>query len=150
MVPFGKLQKKIATNLDIPSKYRTILYRRFMVRIAEKIVKREDAYGLVTGDNLGQVASQTAGNLFAVHNASTVPVYAPLIGYDKEEIIRIAEKIGTYEISKLPCKDTCSMFMPKSPELSAKTYDLARFEALLDVEKIVNDCVKNAEIIRFS
>lgn len=149
MVPFGKLQKAIATNMDIPSKYRTILYRRFMVRIAERICKREGAYGIVTGDNLGQVASQTAPNMFAVHAVINVPVYAPLIAYDKEEIVEMAREIGTFEISKLPCKDTCSMFTPKSPELNAKVYDLMKVEESLDVDKMVDECVKGVEVIKY-
>jgi len=149
IVPFGKLQKTIATNMEIPSKYRTVLYRRFMVRIAERICKREGAYGIVSGDNLGQVASQTAQNMFAVHAVTSVPMYAPLIGYDKEEIVQVAREIGTFEISKLPCKDTCSMFTPKSPELNAKVYDLKKVEETLDIDKIVDECVKGAEVIKY-
>jgi thiamine biosynthesis protein ThiI len=135
LIPFGKIQKKIATNLDVPAKVRTVLYRRLMLRIAERIAKKEKAKGLITGDNFGQVASQTPENMFAIHEASSIPVFQPLIGYDKEEIIGIARKIGTYEISKLPCKDSCSMFMPRHPELKANVYDLKRYEEGLPVEE---------------
>ncbi len=147
LVPLGKIQKKIAANLDIPAKIRTVLYRRMMIRIAEKIAKKERAKGLVTGDNFGQVASQTPENMFAIHEASTIPVFQPLIGYDKEEIIEIAEEIGTFEISKLPCKDSCSMFMPKHPELKANVYDLRKIEDLLPHDEWIEDVLSDSEVI---
>ncbi len=134
LIPFGKIQKAIAVNKDIPAKPRTVLYRRMMLRIAEAIAKKEKAKGLITGDNYGQVASQTPGNMFAIHDASKIPVFQPLIGFDKEDIIKIAEKIGTFEISKLPCKDSCSMFMPKHPELKANIHDLRIYEEKLPLD----------------
>lgn len=147
LLPFGQVQKAIATNLDIPGKIRTVLYRRMMVRIAEKIARQEKARGLVTGDSLGQVASQTSENMFAIHDASTIPLFQPLIGFDKEETVKLAEKIGTFEISKLPCKDSCTMFMPRKPELRANVYDVRRYEENLDVEKWVEKVVDEAEVI---
>lgn len=149
LVPFGQIQRDIATNLDVPAKIRTVLYRRLMLRIAEMIAHREKAMGLVTGDNFGQVASQTPGNIFAIHEASTIPIMQPLIGFDKEEIIKIAEKIGTFEISKLPCKDTCAMFMPKHPELKARVRDLREIELRLPIQDWVTEAVKGAEIVGF-
>jgi thiamine biosynthesis protein ThiI len=134
LIPFGKIQKAIAMNKDVPAKPRTVIYRRMMLRIAEAIAKKEKAKGLITGDNYGQVASQTPENMFAIHDASKIPVFQPLIGFDKEDIIKIAEKIGTFEISKLPCKDSCSMFMPKHPELKANVHDLRIYEEKLPLD----------------
>ncbi|MFH1284393.1 MAG: tRNA uracil 4-sulfurtransferase ThiI [Candidatus Peregrinibacteria bacterium] len=147
LVPFGKIQKSIATNLDVPGKVRTLLYRRMMVRIAEDISRREHAKGIVTGDNFGQVASQTPQNLFAVHAVSSIPLFQPLIGFDKEEIIRISEKIGTFEISKLPCKESCTMFMPKSPELKGNAHDLEEFEKSLPVDEWIRQALAECEIV---
>jgi len=146
MVPFGDIQKKIATNVDVPAKYRVVLYRRMMIRIAEAISKKNLSRGLVTGDSFGQVASQTAENMFTIHEASKIPLYQPLVAYDKEEIITISKEIGTYEISKLPCKDTCSMFSPQHPVLTAKVKDLQEMEKLLDINGFVRDAVKGMEV----
>jgi len=147
LIPFGKIQKSISTNLEIPSKIRTVLYRRLMIRIAEKIAKNEHAKGLITGDSLGQVASQTPENMFAIHDASTIPMFYPLIGFDKDETISMAEKIGTFKISKLPCTDTCAMFMPEHPEIRANVYDVREYEKLLPVNEWVEEALKSAEII---
>ena len=149
LIPYGQIQRAIATNLDIPAKIRIVLYRRTMIRIAELITKRERAKGLVTGDNFGQVASQTPENLFTIHEASTIPIFQPLIGFDKEEIIKIAERIGTFEISKLPCKDTCSMFAPKHPELKANIYDVKKYEKNLPIQEWINKVFKEAEVLTF-
>ncbi len=149
LIPFGEIQKTIATNSDVPAKIRTVLYRRLMLRIAESIAKKERAKGLVTGDNFGQVASQTPENMFAIHEASSIPLYQPLISLDKEDVIRIAEKLGTFEISKLPCKDSCSMFMPKHPELKANIYDLRKIEENLPIDDWVASSVESGEIVYF-
>ncbi len=149
LVPFGQIQKKISTNLNVSGKYRVVLYRRMMVRIAEKIAKKEKAKGIVTGDSFGQVASQTPENMFVIHEATTIPVYQPLIGYDKDEIIKISEKIGTFEISKLPCKDTCRMFTPEHPILKANVFDVHKYEKSLPIEKWTEEALKKAEIVNF-
>lgn len=149
LVPYGVIQRAIATNLDIPAKVRTILYRRIMLKIAEKIAYHEQAKGLVTGDSFGQVASQTPENIFAIHDAASIPLFQPLISFDKDEVIKIAEEIGTFEISKLPCKDTCTMFMPKKPELKANVYEIRDFEKLLPVDEWVKTALKEAELLAF-
>jgi thiamine biosynthesis protein ThiI len=149
IVPFGKIQKKIATTLEIPGKLRVVLYRRMMLRISEVISKKNAARGIVTGDSYGQVASQTPENMFAIHEASKIPLYQPLISYDKEDIIKIAEEIGTFEISKLPCKDTCSMFSPKHPELKATAKDAQAAEKHLDVEGLVAAAVEETEVVTY-
>ena len=149
LIPFGKFQKSIKENRDVPGKVRTVIYRRMMLRIAEKISKKKNAKGIVTGDNFGQVASQTPENLFAVHQASTIPVFQPLIGMDKEDIIRMSEKIGAFEISKLPCEESCVTFAPRSPELKANVHDLVEYEKTIDIEKWMDHSLENAELISF-
>lgn len=147
LVPFGKFQKFISTNLDIPSKIRTVIYRRLMVRIAERIARNEHAKGLITGDSLGQVASQTPENMFAIHDASTIPMFYPLIGFDKDQTVALAEKIGTFDISKLPCSDTCAMFMPEHPELKANIYDVREYEKALPLNEWIDGVLKESEVI---
>ena len=150
LVPYGKVQREIATNLDVPAKIRTVLYRRTMIRIAEEICKKEKAKGLVTGDNYGQVASQTPENIFVIQEVSSVPIFTPLISFDKEDIIKIARKIGTHDISMLPCKDTCTMFAPKTPELKANVRNVLGYEKKIDVEKLVNEVLSGCEVKYFS
>lgn len=149
IVPFGEIQKTIATTLEIPAKLRVLLYRRMMLRIAEKISLKNEAKGVVTGDSYGQVASQTAENIFAIHEVSKIPLYQPLIAYDKDEIIRIAEEIGTYEISKLPCKDTCSMFSPKKPEIRASVGEILDAEKFLEIDDVVEKAFDGKEIFSY-
>ncbi|MBI4975364.1 tRNA 4-thiouridine(8) synthase ThiI [Candidatus Peregrinibacteria bacterium] len=148
-VPYGKIQKAIASNLHVPGKIRTVLYRRTMLRIAEKIAYKEKAKGLVTGDNFGQVASQTPENLFAIHDVSTIPLYQPLISFDKENIVRESSKIGTYDISKLPCKESCVMFMPKHPELKANIRDVNEYEKSLPIDRLINEALANYDVKNF-
>jgi thiamine biosynthesis protein ThiI len=149
MVPFGEVQKSIASTVEVPAKMRTVLYRRSMLRIAEMIAKKEEAKGMVTGDSLGQVASQTPENLFTVHDASNIPLYQPLIAFDKEDVIKVAEKIGTFEISSQPCKDSCTMFMPKKPELKSNVYNTREYEESLDLQTWMTKALSEAEVIMF-
>lgn len=148
LVPFAEYQKEISRNTVIPSNVRTVLYRRLMLRIAQAIAKKEQARGLVTGDNFGQVASQTSENLYAIHDASSIPLYQPLIGLDKEDVIGVSEKIGTFEISKIPCKDSCTLFAPKVPELKADVYDVRDYEKLLPIDDWVLESL-DASDVRF-
>ena len=145
-IPFADVQKEIMTKTPAP--LRVILYRRFMIRIAEELAGREKCLALVTGDSLGQVASQTIENILAVSDAATLPVFRPLIGTDKEEIMQLARKIGTYDISKLPHDDCCTRLMPKSPETRAKLPAVLAAEKNLDIEKLVQETlVKTKKLI---
>lgn len=146
LVPFGEIQKRISKNLRVPAKIRTILYRRLMLKIAEKIAFKEKAKGLVTGDNFGQVASQTSENIFVIDEAASVVVYRPLISFDKDEIIRESVAIGTHEISQLPCKDACTMFAPKVPEIRANLRDILGVERELPVVSWVDEALENVEV----
>jgi tRNA uracil 4-sulfurtransferase len=118
VVPFGDVQKQV--SLECPPDLRVLMYRRLMVRIAEKIAHAERAKALVTGESLGQVASQTLENIVAIDNVATMPILRPLVGSDKIEIINEAQRIGTYEISISDHSDCCTLFMPRTPETHAK------------------------------
>ena len=144
-IPFADVQKEIM--MKTPAPLRVILYRRFMIRIAEALAKKEKALALITGDSVGQVASQTLENILAVNEAANLPVFRPLIGMDKEEIMQIARKIGTYDISKLPHDDCCTRLMPKNPETRAKLKDVLEAEKNLDIEKIIQETLRKAERI---
>jgi len=142
LVPFAEVQREIVAYA--PPALRVILYRRFMIRISEAIAYRERAAALVTGDSLGQVASQTLENLRTVSAAATLPVFRPLIGDDKEDIIRIARDLATYEISILPDQDCCTMFVPRHPETASSIEQLERAESTLDISRLVKSAVMAA------
>ncbi|OQX19984.1 MAG: tRNA 4-thiouridine(8) synthase ThiI [Candidatus Altiarchaeales archaeon A3] len=148
LVPFADLQSEIFVNTAGNfEKFRVVLYRRFMLRIAEKISEMENGQAIITGDAIGQVASQTLENINTINEACNIPVLRPLITYDKEEIINKAKEIGTYEISILPHCDTCTRFMPKHPATKAKIEIVKKIEENLDVDKMVNDALNKMEII---
>ena len=146
LVPFGDLQQAIVTGAPAP--YRVILYRRFMIRIAQALAWREGARALVTGESLGQVASQTLQNMATIGAVATLPVLRPLIGMDKQEIINTAREIGTFDTSTLPHDDCCSYLMPRSPA-TASTPELAtEAEKGLDVAGLVKAAVDKVEEIK--
>lgn len=129
-----------------PERLRTLLYRRFMLRIAAKLAEREGALALVTGDSLGQVASQTLENLAAVEAIVDMPVFRPLIGMDKEEIIAQAQRLGSYEISILPQQDCCSFLEPAHPATHASAAVLDEAEANLAIPELVDSALAQAEL----
>lgn len=139
MVPFADLQRRIAG--ECPASLRILMYRRFMVRATEAIARKEGALALVTGENLGQVASQTLENLWAIDAAASLPVLRPLIGLDKREIIEEARRIGTFEVSIEPHDDCCSFLMPTNPATRSTPAELAageeRFEVAAEVARMV-------------
>jgi len=143
LVPFHEIQMKIKATI-IP-KYRIIFYRRFMLRIAEKIAKRENAKALVTGESLAQVSSQTLSNIATIEEVTKMPILRPLIGMDKEEIIQIAKKIGTYNISILPQEDCCTLFIPRHPATKSDAKTIKEMEKKLDVRGMVNKALKETE-----
>ncbi len=145
LIPFAEAQKQIMINC--PESLRVILYRRMMLKIAEKIARKEKAKALVTGDSLAQVASQTLENLFVVGQATEMLLLRPLIGFDKEDIMNIARKIGTYETSILPHDDCCTRLMPKKPETRADIENVLVAEKNLDTQTIISDILKKVEII---
>ena len=146
LVALTPIQKEILVKTK--EKYRIILYRRFMFRIAEMIANKEKARALVTGESLGQVASQTLENIAAIEAVSSMPILRPLIGLDKLEIINLAKEYGTYDISILPDQDCCSLFLPKSPATKAKKQFIEAEEENLAVDNLVQDAIDSIEIIK--
>jgi len=126
-------------------RYEVLLFRRFMRKVAEKIAQKEKALGLVTGDNLGQVASQTLENLAIFDKGVGLPIFRPLLGYDKQEIVNLAKKIGTYELSILPYKDCCSIIQ-KNPITRGKWEVVAKLEKEIEMEKIVKQSLRDLNL----
>ena len=147
LVPFAELQQHIVLKSD--QKLRVILYRRFMIRVAEEIAQWNKAQAIVTGDSLGQVASQTLRNISVIDEVSTIPIFRPLIGTDKEDIMHLAAKIGTYDISKEPYDDCCSFLAPRAPETWAKLQEVLEAEKSFDVETLVKECLEKVEVNKF-
>ena len=147
LVPFEPLQREIAAQA--PEAFRILLYRRLMLRIAERIALRGRAMGVVTGDSLGQVASQTLQNLQACGSVAKLPLYRPLIGDDKLEIQEIARRIGTHDISEQPFHDCCPLFQPKSPALFATSEALDAAEASLDIDALVHRAIRTLSLERY-
>jgi len=147
MVPFGEIQRQVV--LSGPAPLRIVLYRRLMVRIAEEVARTNKCWALVTGDSLGQVASQTSGNLTVVDEATTLPFLRPLIGMDKMEITEQAQKIGTYEISIEPDQDCCRLFVPPHPSTGANLEEVRRAETHLDVHGLVKQALEKLELREF-
>ena len=147
-VPFEPIQREIVRSA--PETYRVLLYRRLMLRIAEVLAGRDHALALVTGDSLGQVASQTLRNLVAVDAAARMAVFRPLVGTDKMEILDTARKIGTYDISSEPFHDCCPVFLPRTPALYASPRDLDQAEAHLDLKALIKQGLSGTSIERFS
>ena len=145
LVPFSEAQRHIVAAVN-PA-YRVIAYRRFMVRVAEAISQRVGAIALVTGESIGQVASQTIENIASIDAVATMPILRPLVGMDKQEIINEARQIGTYDISILPDEDCCSLFVPKHPALRSKPAEAARYEASLDVDSLVARSVEATKTV---
>ncbi len=135
LVPFGDIQQHIVSAS--PSPYRVLLYRRYMLRIAEALARQRAAQALVTGESLGQVASQTLHNLRVIEAAATLPVLRPLIGMDKAEIMHEAQAIGTYDISILPDQDCCTLFVPRHPATRALPDRIEAVEAGLDMPTLL-------------
>jgi thiamine biosynthesis protein ThiI len=147
LVPFEPLQREIAAAASEP--FRILLYRRLMLRIAERIALRGGARGLITGDSLGQVASQTLQNMQSVGSIARLPVYRPLVGDDKLEIQELARRIGTHDISAEPFHDCCPAYRPKSPALYASSEVLDAEEQKLDITALVDRAVRSLTLERF-
>jgi thiamine biosynthesis protein ThiI len=147
VIPFGEIQREIVLNTPAP--FRVVLYRRMMLRIAEELARKEQCWGLVTGDSLGQVASQTPENLSVVEKAAELPILRPLIGMDKLEITDEAKRIGTYETSIEPDQDCCKLFTPPHPSTKTRLEELLNVERALDIPRLVKQGVEKAELSEF-
>lgn len=147
LVPFAEFQQDVVLKTPMP--LRVLLYRRMMVRAAEKIALREKANALVTGESVGQVASQTLRNIRVVNDAAKLPILRPLAGSDKEEIIQIAREIGTHNISMQPYDDCCSFLAPRNPDTWADSDAVIEAETRLDIAGWVKRLVENSEVEEF-
>lgn len=145
-VPFAKVQEQIMANC--PEELFTLIMRRFMMRVSEKIARREGCGALITGESLGQVASQTMQAIACTDAAAQMPVFRPLIGMDKTEIIQIARAIDTFETSILPFEDCCTVFTPKHPRTRPDLKFILQAEQALDCDALVEECVANVKIQR--
>lgn len=143
-IPFGDHQREI--SLLAPPSLRIILYRRLMMKVAERIAEKEHAGALVTGESLGQVASQTIENIRCTDAAVEMPVFRPLIGSDKQDIIEEAQELGTFEISTQDAPDCCTLFMPRSPETHGKLDEVLKAEALFPIDRWIDELVDDAEV----
>ena len=145
VVPFTHIQEEIRDKC--PEEYFTLIMRRFMMRIAERIAEGCGAKAIVTGENLGQVASQTMEAMASTQAVTSLPVLQPLIGMDKEEIIRLARRIGTFDTSILPYEDCCTVFTPRHPKTHPKVADVAGAESAMDIDALVAEAVAGTERI---
>jgi len=146
IVPFTEIQEEIRRNC--PEEYFTLIMRRFMMRISEAIAKKAGAHALITGESLGQVASQTMLALGVTEDVTTLPVLRPLIGMDKVEIIRTAREIGTYDTSILPYEDCCTVFTPRHPAIRPRVEDVREAESALDVDALVAKALEGQSWVR--
>ncbi len=145
MCSFLEIQKEILKN--IPDKFRIIFYRRIMLKIAERLAKKINAKGLITGESLSQVASQTIENMTVIHEAVKImPILQPLVGFDKSEIIDVAKRINTFQTSIKPHDDCCTVFMPKSPETKGRLEEVLKEEQKINIDILVKLGLQNIEL----
>lgn len=149
IIPFAEIQKEIIKKIS--QKYRYLFYKFLMLKIAEEIAKKENAEIIITGDSLGQVASQTLTNIKTLQQCVSIPIFMPLIAYTKEEIIEIAKKIGTYDLSIIPYSDCCSFMIAKHPATKIKKYFFEKlineFNFHVDMNKIIAISIEKAKIV---
>lgn len=148
IVPFTHIQEEIRAKC--PEEYFTIIMRRFMMRIADEIATANNCGAIVTGESLGQVASQTMEAMQCTGDACTLPILRPLVGMDKEEVVRISRHIGTFDTSILPYEDCCTVFTPRHPNTHPKLEKVLEAEAALDVEALVQEALMNREFVKLN
>lgn len=143
IVPFTAIQEKI--QAQVPENYTMTSTRRMMLTIADKVREKQEGLALITGESLGQVASQTLESMMAINDVTNIPILRPLITMDKTEIIDISKRIGTHDISIRPFEDCCTIFTPASPKTKPKLDKVTRFESFVNFEELINDAVDNIE-----
>ena len=148
LVPFGEIQQRVVLAVAPP--LRVVVYRRLMMRIAERLARLNRAQGLVTGEVVGQVASQTLENMATIGSVVSLPVLRPLVGMDKEEITAEAQRLGTYPVSIIPDQDCCTLFTPKHPATKAKRHEVERAEEGLPLDEMVQQALSAAVVEHFS
>jgi len=145
VVPFTNIQLKI--HEQCPAEFMITIMRRFMMRIATIIAEKEDCKAIITGESLGQVASQTVESMTSTEDCAGLPIFRPLIAFDKEETMDIARKIGTYDVSIEPFEDCCTIFLPKNPAIKPKLDTVRKAESVMDIENLVNEAINNIEVL---
>lgn len=149
IIPFSEIQKQIIANVQ--SDYRMLIYRRYMFKIINEIAIKEKAKGIVTGDNLGQVASQTIENITSIYSASKLPIFSPLIAFDKNEIIKIAKEINTFNISIEPYPDCCSYMLSKHPKTSSTIDEVIALEKnIKNTPKFIAQAIEKGDLFSYS
>lgn len=148
IVPFTKVQQEIKDR--IPENYSMTIMRRFMLRITEQLAQKHGALAIATGENLGQVASQTLHSMNTINEVTTLPMIRPLITMDKLEIMALSKKIGTYDISIRPYEDCCTIFLPSAPKTKPNRDKANRFEQNIAIDELVKEAVENTQLIEFS
>ncbi len=143
----GTYQRRISDA--VPPRLRVVFFRRLMFAVANELARRERCKAMATGESLGQVASQTMENIMAVDEVAEIPVFRPLIGSDKQEIITLARKIGTYDLSIRACSDCCTLFLPESPETHADLEEVARLSEGMDMEAWAHEICDDIEVVRY-
>ena len=146
VVPFTHIQEELRRSC--PEDYFTLLMRRFMMRIAEGVAHRTGCHAIITGESLGQVASQTMDAMAVTGAVTALPVFRPLVGMDKEEVVRISRKIGTFETSILPYEDCCTVFTPRHPRTRPRLEDMEAIEAPLDIDTLVTEALEGIERVQ--
>ena len=146
IVPLTQIQEQI--RRECPEEYFTLITRRFMMRIADRLAKEFDCRALITGENLGQVASQTMEALRVSEDVTDLPLLRPLIGMDKEEIVRIARHIGTFDTSILPYEDCCTVFTPRHPKTKPHVEEVREIESVLDIQGLVDKALSQREVVK--
>lgn len=145
IVPFTDLQKQI--NKSVHPRYTMTSTRRLMMRVADQLVHKIGALGIVNGENLGQVASQTLNSMYAINHVTSTPVLRPLLTLDKEDIVKKAKEIGTFEVSIQPYEDCCTIFTPKNPVTEPDFNKVMEYESVFNFDSMVDDAVENIETI---
>lgn len=145
VVPFTEIQLKI--HEQCPAEFMITIMRRYMMRIATIIAEKEDCKAIITGESLGQVASQTIESMTSTEDCAGLPILRPLIAFDKEETMDLARKIGTYDVSIQPFEDCCTIFLPKNPSIKPKLDVVRKSEDVMEIDKLVEEAIKNIEII---
>ena len=145
IVPFTEIQQLI--QKQVPENYTMTTTRRLMLRITDAIREKQDALAIVTGESLGQVASQTLESMYAINEVTNTPILRPLIAMDKTDIVDIAKEIDTYEISNRPYEDCCTIFVPASPKTKPKREKVTRYESFVDFEPYIQEAVDHIESI---
>lgn len=145
VIPFTHIQQAI--HEKCPAEYMITVMRRFMMRIAERLALSNDCKSIITGESLGQVASQTMESILVTNEGIGLPIFRPLIGMDKTEIIEIAKKIDTFELSILPYEDCCTVFLPKNPVIKPRLELIKKAESVLNFDELINEAIDNKETI---